>query len=726
MRMFASDKPVKTSCNDLLNRASFAKQLANAIVSYSNADSCTIGLYGKWGAGKTSIINMVTENLEARNKQVDEEEQIIIVRFNPWNYSDRTQIIDQFFQTINTELKIGDAPKALKKVGDALEKYSGALEYTTLIPEIGKYLRFLPALVRGLGLQLSSHSKELRSLSKTKNSVIQELSKINQRILIIIDDIDRLNSEQIRLVFQLVNSVAGFPKLIYLLAFDKSVVIKALAQEQSGNGEAYLEKIIQVPFDVPEARQNQILKFFANKIADILSEKDKSDFDETYWDAVFNKCISPFIHSIRDANRISNVFEFKYGLMAGEVNWIDLLAITVLQVTSEALFTWIKEHQYDWVGVGRDYGGLSIEESNRNYDKYLSEFKTVFPQNPDLAMKIVQTLFPKFGKATGLNFSDETHDGLNQARRIASGRHSHLFFLLSLDDGAISKAIIEESFAEYSAEMLRSFLETASQRKQLDYYFQELGCRIDEIPTDRIELFYDELVVRCDLSANIDPFFGVTKVTAYPICLKLLKKLGSQRTFEKLKAGAMGDNLSITATCIKAFWDIKRAYGQIGSHPNYEHRLIEEDKIADLESTVRAAFKEFYKTDDFYISGYFGELSRIWRHLDEAECKEYELNCISELKNIPYFLESCKGAWASSDAHGPTFFNENFEGYTSTESLYEKVCLLKGSDIYNQLTDTLKNTVVAFYLWYASGGQRGEGEITEEKISEERRNWDPQ
>lgn len=277
---------------------------------------------------------------------------------------------------------------------------------------------------------------------------------------------------------------------------------------------------------------------------------------------------------------------------------------------------------------------------------------------------------------------------------------------------------------EYSAETLRAFLETASQRKQLDYYFQELGCRINEIPADRIELFYNELVGWCGPSANIDFFFGVTNVTAYPICLKLLKQLGSESAYEKLKVGVMGDNLSIAATCIKAFWDIKRAYGQIGSHSNYERRLIEEDKIADLESIVRTSFKELYKTDDLFRSGYFGELGRIWRQLDEAECKEYELNCISKLENIPYFLEDCKGWWDSKDARGPTFFNENFEGYISTESLYEKVCLLKGSDIYNQLTDTLKNTCVAFYLWYASGAQRGEGEITDRKISEERKSWD--
>ena len=59
------------------------------------------------GCGKTSIINMVTETLEERNKQVDEENQIIIVRFNPWNYSDRTQIIDQFFRQSIQNSRLG-------------------------------------------------------------------------------------------------------------------------------------------------------------------------------------------------------------------------------------------------------------------------------------------------------------------------------------------------------------------------------------------------------------------------------------------------------------------------------------------------------------------------------------------------------------------------------------------------------------------------------------------
>ena len=56
--MFSSDKPIIKIEADMLNRAVFAKQLAKAILSYSKTDNFTIGLCGKWGSGKISIINI--------------------------------------------------------------------------------------------------------------------------------------------------------------------------------------------------------------------------------------------------------------------------------------------------------------------------------------------------------------------------------------------------------------------------------------------------------------------------------------------------------------------------------------------------------------------------------------------------------------------------------------------------------------------------------------------
>ena len=59
--MFSSDKPIKGKDFDQLNRTNFSKQLAKAILSYTDKDNFTIGLCGKWGTGKTSVLNMVLE-----------------------------------------------------------------------------------------------------------------------------------------------------------------------------------------------------------------------------------------------------------------------------------------------------------------------------------------------------------------------------------------------------------------------------------------------------------------------------------------------------------------------------------------------------------------------------------------------------------------------------------------------------------------------------------------
>ena len=96
--MFGTDKPIEKIENDKLNRKSFSQQLAHAILSYKSQDNFTIGLCGRWGTGKTSIINMVID--EISHKTSDSLNKPIIVKFNPWNYSDKAQLIRQFFNTI--------------------------------------------------------------------------------------------------------------------------------------------------------------------------------------------------------------------------------------------------------------------------------------------------------------------------------------------------------------------------------------------------------------------------------------------------------------------------------------------------------------------------------------------------------------------------------------------------------------------------------------------------
>lgn len=57
--MLYTDKPIHDRNEDLLGRSCFARQTAKALIGYQVEDTFTIGLFGHWGSGKTSLINMI-------------------------------------------------------------------------------------------------------------------------------------------------------------------------------------------------------------------------------------------------------------------------------------------------------------------------------------------------------------------------------------------------------------------------------------------------------------------------------------------------------------------------------------------------------------------------------------------------------------------------------------------------------------------------------------------
>lgn len=93
--MYNSDRAITDLQSDLLGRASFSKHLGRAIYEYLGSDGLVIGLFGKWGTGKTSVINMALQEISALSK--NEDNKPLVVKFAPWNYSDRENLISLFF-----------------------------------------------------------------------------------------------------------------------------------------------------------------------------------------------------------------------------------------------------------------------------------------------------------------------------------------------------------------------------------------------------------------------------------------------------------------------------------------------------------------------------------------------------------------------------------------------------------------------------------------------------
>lgn len=409
--MFHSDRPIDAAENDLLHRSGFAKLLARSLIDPNSPDTFTIGLFGKWGSGKTSIVNMTLNYIEESSKTMSPEDAPIVVHFEPWNFSNTDQLLTQFFIHLSNEFRSKDDEKSIK-IGEALEKYADAFELAKAIPVVGGLVAYLgKKLAISLGKKLKNGYDE-KDILKQKELVIELLQKQTNRLLIIIDDIDRLTNEQIRLVFQLITSVANFPNTTYLVVFDKEIVVNALKTVQGCNGEDYLKKIIQVPIQIPDMQGYELRTVFITQLNKLISDNEDVMVSPEYWQNLFDPCIDPFIKNLRDVNRLCNAVQFKLAAIAAEVNFTDMVAISAIELFRPPIYEWIKSNKDLLTG---QIISIHPEENNKDelYERYkqsirlsLKHYKfDTSDEDLEIILIFLSYLFPYFGNKIGKTYN---------------------------------------------------------------------------------------------------------------------------------------------------------------------------------------------------------------------------------------------------------------------------------------------------------------------------------
>jgi len=456
--MFKPDQPIKSYKDDILGRRPFAQSLGDAILSYKEKDSIVIGLFGAWGSGKTSIINMALEHIEIVSKNETDDEKPIVIRFNPWNYSDQNQLVTQFFRQLSVVLRRPDYASDAKKAGERLETYAKFFEPFALIPPVGPIASILSKASKKIGSAAKSWGEHKENdLEEIRKELNDLLGKQPHKIIVVIDDIDRLNNMEIRQIFQLVKSLGDFPNTIYLLAFDKNVVINALKKVQEGSGIEYLEKVVQIPFEIPLISKQEIEHLLFSQLNKLIKDIPDNKLDKTYWGNIYNSGLKYFFRNIRDVTRYINSLRFSFKMVKGEVNVIDFFAITGIQVFIPEVYYGIRDNKNIFSGVYSDYGRSDVtkEQDKKGCDEIISRVNEP-PQ--ELLKDFLKRLFPKLESIYG-----NTSYGYNSLYdwrrdcRICSPDIFDIFFRLSLPKGEISRREIEtilslgnnpDSFAE--------------------------------------------------------------------------------------------------------------------------------------------------------------------------------------------------------------------------------------------------------------------------------------
>jgi len=313
-----SDNPITRLEDDALGRAKPAQSFAEQVLAIDPAEGVVVGVLGPWGSGKTSFVNLARGRLK--------EAGVTVLEFNPWMFSGADQLVQAFFVELSAQLKL---QPDLAEIGKLVEDYGEPFSGLGWLPLVGPWIERGRTASKVLAKLLQSRKEGIR----TRQSKVREaLSKLPKPIVVVLDDIDRLTTSEIRDVFKLVRLTANFPNIIYILAFDRIRVEQALG-EQGIPGRDYLEKIIQIGIDLPavpaDVLNSEIFKTIDAAIGKI---QNPGRFDSDVWPDVFMEVVRPLIRNMRDVRRFSAAIHGTVGALGGQVALVDVLALEAVRV----------------------------------------------------------------------------------------------------------------------------------------------------------------------------------------------------------------------------------------------------------------------------------------------------------------------------------------------------------------------------------------------------------
>ncbi len=360
-------QPVNGVEADRLGRANFARLLGQALTRFSSSESYVVALHGKFGSGKTSVINMCLESIaeadpsSGEGRSEHERTKPVVFRFEPFMYSTTGQLYVRFFSQMGAKLE--EEGGQFKGVGELLTSLGGyaqsagkVLDAATGSP--GLFTAAGGAVQKGTEVYAKGREAQQNDPETLKNNISKKLRESDQRIIIVVDDIDRLTSEEIRDVFRLVKAVADFPNTIYLLAFDFDLAANALNSVQGTGGAKYMEKIVQAPFALPDVGSGQLLSLLHAGIEEIANNtdgvrtRDIETLDEDL-DYLGHLGFDELIGSARQVNRLLDAFEFTLPAVAGEVRLKDFVVLEGLRICQPKVYDLLVAKRSFFLGVGR-------------------------------------------------------------------------------------------------------------------------------------------------------------------------------------------------------------------------------------------------------------------------------------------------------------------------------------------------------------------------------------
>ncbi|MGR4000747.1 MAG: KAP family NTPase, partial [Alphaproteobacteria bacterium] len=414
-----ADEPIDSKSKDSLGRSRLVEIVTRHVLATDEKHSMVIGLNAPWGAGKSSFLNLLQNHLLAK----ENPSPPIVIRFNPWLYKDIDQITYSFFDELARGIGMGkENEKKKEKKKEIVKNLKSLGKLTTGIasPFFPRSTIWLSNLIDYIP------SPDAPTLVESREKLNSSLGELDQRVVVLIDDLDRMEKDSVLTLLKMVRLNANLANITYVLAFDRQIIEKQLDEENGISGRNYLDKIVQLPFDLPAPEPEIINGILFGHIYEVIESSETREWNQNRWRQISIAGFGYHFQTIRQVKRYTNALQTRLSAIREEVDPVDFIAIELVRVFHPDAYQEIAEAGALLTGKWTKQGDISLmmddgDKLEEAKEQFLKRVRNNSSNNlRDTVVEILKRVFPRLHSTS---YDDSSHAQWSRECRICSPDH---------------------------------------------------------------------------------------------------------------------------------------------------------------------------------------------------------------------------------------------------------------------------------------------------------------